>query len=123
LVYNLTQTDRVVINPCGGFDWQTADIDKSTKMIRTSPKSGNEIWNFHEHHPTLERLLESYVMSTAAVLDDTLVSAYAIMATIRTEYAAVKAIVGPLSAEIDSLAKKCAKLEAQAKAKGKKDAE
>lgn len=117
MVYNLTQTDRITANPCGGFDWQTADIDKNTKLIRTSPKSGKEIWNFHEHHPTLERLLESYVMATGAVLDETLTDAYAIMAVIRTEYAAVKAIVGPLGKEIDELQKKCDRLEAQTKRK------
>jgi hypothetical protein len=123
MIIQLSQLYRINSNPCGGFDLEVADLDKETKDIKTRKETGKAIWKFKYHHPTIDRLLESYVMECTPVVDETLTGAMQIMATIRAEYAEVKKLFEPISKELSAVTLERDKLREQLKGKGKKESE
>jgi hypothetical protein len=83
MLIQINDKQRIVSNPCGGFDLQELDVVKETKEPRLT-KDGKQRWKFRAYMPTLDKLMMVVIMESEAVTDKTMGDITQILDAIRT---------------------------------------
>jgi hypothetical protein len=83
MLIQINDKQRIVSNPCGGFDLQELDVIKETKEPRLT-KDGKQRWKFRAYMPTLDKIMLVIILECDTVLDQTMSDVKEIISAIRT---------------------------------------